>query len=299
MKNIITTHSDADGISSCVLLSIALKEVEEIRFPDLFGYFEGDEKYMLDSIPYKGGFKGIVIDHHPNHPSPPDYWLVYKPYPTVRIVYEEWKNKIPKEDTWKVMIGLMGDGQAELLPVEIWKQHPDLLLEYCYLRDQYGETKTYTQPLYSLISSPINALCRCLLPKEAYKIILASKHPLDILNNDQCRQARRRVDEEYRKILSNYNPIDLGRIVYLQYETDLRMEGYLASKLEQSTRKTSIVFNNKSGGLSIRGVLSDLILEHLKSKKIEGVGGHSGFSGGYIQENKRSLLFNLIKELRI
>ena len=178
----VSTHSDADGVIAAVLLStvtrIATSSKEHPNcpeFPSTFGKV-GDVDVVLDQLPQAGTVRvnraplTVVVDHHPNHPETPPYKLVWDSVPTSLIVYEALKDMIPKEDAWKVAIGLVGDGQPELIPSEIWLEHRELLYEYGWVSESYGQTKFYSYPAYRLLSRAVNDICRANCPEVAFEM---------------------------------------------------------------------------------------------------------------------------------
>ena len=115
----VSSHSDADGVYSTSLLA-TIFPIEEVVFPDVFGEVL-DEDVVLDQVPIKPEYSGIVIDHHPQHLERRKYTLVLGDSPTSVVVYDLFKDKIKKEDLWKVIGGAVGDGQGETIPEEIWE----------------------------------------------------------------------------------------------------------------------------------------------------------------------------------
>ena len=290
----ISLHTDADGIYSGVLLSTVIR-VREVVFPDIFGEYS-DEDLILDQVPVDPLYDKLVIDHHPQHPENRRYRLIYDTVPTTLIVYNILKDHIPRDRSWLVVGGLVGDGQPELIPSNIWREHPCLLDEIGYMSDYRGDLHFYRTPLWNLLSSPVNALCRCNQPDTAFNIVKNARDPYDIINDPTCRVAKRRVDEEIKKILKDQQPVDLGYVIYWEIDTDLKLCGLLASRSEAMYKKTTIVVNRKNGHISVRGVLSDLIREEL-SKKNYNIGGHLGYMGGILSSDQdtRKLLEDLRK----
>jgi len=123
----VATHSDADGLYSAALLSLAIP-VKIIKYPEEFGEVD-KEDICLDMIPLNPKYKGIVVDHHPLHPSIHSYQLEWEPVPTGLIIFHQLGHCIPTSKWWLVVGSCIGDGQPELIPPEIFKASPDLLEE--------------------------------------------------------------------------------------------------------------------------------------------------------------------------
>ena len=291
----ISVHTDADGIYSGVLLSYAI-EVETVLFPERFGdTVIGDSipDIILDQVPVDSNYSGLVLDHHPHHPRERRYRLIYDTVPTGLIVYNILKDRIPERHRWKVVGSLVGDGQPELIPVEIWRQYPILLEEVGSIVDR-RDLIFYRSPVWSLLSSPVNSACRCNMEDVAFKIVRDARDPYDIIFDPALQACKKRVEEEMSRIIKQFKPIDLGYYIYWEFDSELKLTGYLASRAESIYKKTAIVVNRKRKILSIRGVLSDLLKEYLSSKY--SIGGHSGYSGGYLREDQDTRI--LLEDLR-
>jgi len=287
----VSSHSDADGVYSTSLLA-TIFPIEEVVFPDVFGEVL-DEDVVLDQVPIKPSYSGIVIDHHPQHLERRKYTLVLGDSPTSVVVYDLFKDKIKKEDLWKVIGGAVGDGQGETIPGEIWDMYPELLERYCYTREYYGELKISSIPLYMLLSSPINSACRVGQPYIAYKILKNATSYWNVLEDPALVAARKRTDEERKKMLSDTHPIDLGKVIVWKISSDVKIESGLARELEEKERKTVVVVNEKTGKISIRGILALYLKEKMPQYYI---GGHPGFTGGSLSKDQK--VEDLIKDLR-
>ena len=119
-------HHDPDGVTSALFTYYHLNKKANVKCPEIFGDTDGwkDGDYMVDMRPTTGDIKGTVIDHHPNHIEDRKYELYHEEYPASLITYEMFKEDIPEKDRWKVACGLVGDGQPELIPPEVFIQTP-------------------------------------------------------------------------------------------------------------------------------------------------------------------------------
>jgi len=239
-------------------------------------------------------YKGVVIDHHPLHNPDHKYILYYDNIPTGLIIYKMFSHRIPKEYHWLVVGSCMGDGQVDLVPTEIWRNHPILLEEVATVYTSRDDSLFMSKvPIYYKLSSPINDLCRCNMPESALRVVQQAQTPYDIIYNDSCKIARDKVKNEVNRVFKNYSPIDLGKIIYYIIDSDLKIESYLATRLENRCHKTVVVVNERTKKISIRGILSEIIRIELSNKYR--IGGHPFYSGGSIPEelNTKDLLQDL------
>lgn len=280
----ISTHHDADGVASAVLLvkGKGLKEGEyNVNFPEKFGYVT-DEDFCLDMRPTSPEYKGFVIDHHPGHSEDRKYKLVFGDVPATVLVYNEFKDKIPKEDAWKVSVGAMGDSQPETIPSEIWGKYPELLDETVRVYLKYGnesQMSVYPNRVFTLLSSPINAACRLSKPDIAFGVLRDARDPYDILEDKQLISFKNKLAGIRKYTLEHLGQtIQTRNFCFVQYEAEARIEGIIALKLQQQTRKTTISLNTKTMSGSIRGVLTTWLVEKMNMVGIE-AGGHAAFAG--------------------
>jgi len=291
----IATHHDADGITSAFLFIKTLNEGYEIMYPDIFGDVN-DVDVVLDMAPINPKFKGTVYDHHPQHMDNHSYKLIWDAVPTSLIIYRQLKDKIPKEECWKTVVGLVGDAQPELTPPEIWKSCPSLLDMELITSEYKNQLSTFQIPKYKLLSSPVNAACRLGFPDIALKSLIKATKPDDILHDETLLSAKAKLKGIMSGVIKNTNPIDLGHIVLWIYDSSARLSGWLATRIEQSTHKTAVVVNKSTGSMSIRGDLALLVVEKLNKSGIP-AGGHPGFSGGNISKDQIGQLPNILRNI--
>ncbi len=283
----LALHDDADGLSSGVLLTYVFKTAE-VMSPDIFGEVE-DANVCTDMKPVDPNWPGLCFDHHPGHPEKKDrkYQLVWGDEPATKVVYDVFKDYIPEEQHWKMIVGTCGDGRADIIPVELWRKFPIMLSNYQSVYDTRGQIKLYPMPLYMRVVSGINACCK--IPGKwysAYTVLRSADSPLDLIFDDAINLARRLVSDERKRCIRDYNIIDLNDYIRIwPIESEYRIQRGLAWRAEQVDHKTSVVINLKTNTLSIRGTLATLICVELNKKGYE-VGGHPGFAGGILKENQ-------------
>jgi len=287
-KNLkVAFHSDADGIGSLSLAKCVL-DIKEINSPDIFGDYEEEDLSLDLGPPISKNFKGIVIDHHVH--ENPYYPLIHDVVPTGLIVYNLWKDKIPKEESWKVVISLVGDGQPELIPNEIFELHPYLLQKRGNIYKTYSKINIYDYPIYLMLSSPINSMCRTGNIIPAVKLVTRAKDPLDILESEIAKNDILLVSKEEDRIFQDYKEINVlnDYCLFYSFRSKFKMCGRIAGKLQNQDRnRTYIVLNEENGAISIRGYLASFIGSKLKESGFT-CGGHAGFWGGHLLENQTS-----------
>jgi hypothetical protein len=279
----IATHRDADGIYSGVLFSKIFK-VEVVNVPDRFGDY--NEIVSLDlGSPIREDYFGYVFDHHEHRD--PKYALIHDQCPVGKILYDLFKDKIPPEYTWLVSGSLVGDGQPELIPSEIFREHPILLEEYGTLYRSYGEIKHYRLPLYKLLSSPINATCRLGKGAQAFSILSTIRspeevieHPLFISDQIQLEKEEESILNEFGKGVSRRKTITIGPFTVLVFGSNYFMAGRIGSLIQNSDPNlTVIAINEELGEISVRGPLSSSLREMMNPLGWD-LGGHPGYMGG-------------------
>lgn len=302
----VAFHKDADGVYSTALLSTVFK-IKYIYSPDRFqDYLYFLEEQTNANLPihiavdlgqplYKE-YKNLVIDHHVH--EDPWYPLVWDNVPTGLIIYNLFKDKIPDDKKWYVAGSLIGDGQAELIPDEVWDLSPELLGVYHRVYETYGQLKLSRGfPLYKLLSSPINAMCRLGNAGEAVRQVVRTRSPKDILENKAMNSDKETIEKERKRILIEYSPIDINHFLAIMViESNAWMVGRIASDLKNADdSKTYIVVNSKKEEISIRGDLAGYIGRKLNASGFK-CGGHEGYYGGVL--SKEQSVEDLLKTLR-
>jgi len=249
---------------------------------------------MVDMKPIDPSIIGTVYDHHPDHPEERKYSLVWGDVPASLVVYREHQKLIPEEESWKVVVGLAGDGQPERTPAGIWQRFPELTLTV--LSEYYN--KTYHTPLFSILSSLINAPCRLNTPETSFHILMQARSPLDILNNSTLQEKRKTISKITKNARSEGVISVLPKnVVLLAFESMYGIQGRLASALA-SEYHTAIALNEYNGNFSVRGALANLIRQILEKYPEDfHVGGHEGFLGGKVLTDPKQLSKVLVKEL--
>jgi len=276
-------HHDADGVSSAVLWMLAhglSPDDIEARAADYFGEVYTDDKICFDMVPEDPEWEGICFDHHPQHPETHRYTLYWDTVPTTLIVYNKFKDSIPDEEKWKVVVGLVGDGQPELIPVEIFDMFPNILDEVLYVYN--GEVR-FSLPRYKLLSSGINSLMRLGKCDYALRLLYHAKRPEQLLFDEEANKARDMIRNEYNKVLREAQFIKLtNNIVYIEFESTVDVTGRLATDYADRLGCTVVAYNMANGKVSIRGDLALWIVKRLNEKGIE-AGGHPGFCGANLE----------------
>jgi len=309
----LAIHDDADGISSGVLFSFAFK-VKQVWAPEDFGVWNispmkkgGQVIYppdvCLDMVPQNPEWIGLAIDHHPGHKpeNERNYRLIWGEEPASILVYKLFKNWIPREQRWKVVVGGVGDGVPELIPAEIWREYPHLLEDSVSIWESYGRLETRNYPLYLRLSSPINAACK--LPGKwyvAYTVLRNAKTPWDILKDPALQAAKRFLDDEHKRILRETSPMQLRNGIRLwAFSSEAKLERTLAWELWEKDKRTCIAFNMQTNRGSIRGTLATLVYEHLQAHKIN-ASGHPGFGGIRLNPDQNiDDLYRVLTQLKI
>jgi len=314
---VVCSHFDADGCYSAALLSSVFK-IKKIHFPWLFGDYsvikeqkrnetiETSVDVGLDLGPPLDEFNGIIIDHHPQtleykRSTSPKYdsKIFYDDVPTTGIVYKLFKDRIPENETWKVAGGLVGDGQANKMPIEIWDKFPVLLESRGRIyQGTYGKLRDYPYPIYKQLSSPVNAMCRNGDPETAYEIIKRAKSPIDIVNNPAMKNDQETIENEIKEVFKERpieeNVRDTVGIVVINSKK--RIGSRICTLLSgMDSNKTWIVANDTNKKFSIRGDLADYVGSKLLKEGFS-CGGHSGFWGGELKTEQTGK--DIVKTLR-
>jgi len=295
--NFIVAHSDADGISAAALYLIANNiDIEKVRFPEVFGDYVTPNDIMLDMTPLEG-FKGLCIDHHPQHPENPEYQLIWDNVPTTYIVWKHFKENIPKGHWWKVVVGVAGDGQANVLEPMFWYMFPELLL---VSESRYwggSSYKNWEYPVYLRLASLINAAARSRNPNLALRKLIEARTVDDILEDAELEAYRVQLSKRVSEIVNKEAKVySLGPLRLVLYSAEERLGGRIAHRFWEEGM-TVIAVNQQTNEVSIRGDLTTLLVE-LLNKGYGRFGGHAGYAGGELTNPiGPSTLYELITKI--
>jgi hypothetical protein len=283
----IFCHHDADGLTSAYLTSFGVPEPEIIvveKFGDTSKWVKGS--YMVDMKPDDPNIEGIVIDHHPDHPSLAErkYSLTWETKPASILCWQKFKDSIPKSQWWKTVIGAVGDGQAEKIPFEIWNECP-ALMQYTntFISHSYGEWKVSYRPVYQLLSSGINAFARYGDYNTPLKIMEKCKTPFDLISNSQVNMQKSKLSNtksgDFAKVLQDARVYPLNNLTYIVYNSpNIRLSGYIASVIQSNKDVIcALAVNEDNGSLSLRGDNANYIKGILSKLDYVTVDGHDGF----------------------
>lgn len=294
-------HDDADGVSSAVLMSYIFK-INKVWAPEDFGEwpikpykvagkedFEIPPDACVDMVPADPNWQGLAIDHHPGHPPEGKraYQLIHGDAPTAVVVYTLFKELIPKEQRWKVVVGAVGDAQPELIPPDIWRDFPVLLEETVTSWERYGKIETSNFPVYLRLSSGVNAACK--LPEKwyvAYSTLRNAKSPWDLLKDPSLKAAKEFIEDERSKVYRETTPIQLRNGIRIWgFQSETKIERTVAWELWDKDKRTIVAVNTTTGRGSIRGTLATLVYEHLSQHGFK-ASGHAGFGGVRLKPNQ-------------
>jgi len=292
-------HDDADGVSSAVLLSYIFK-INKVWAPAEFGEWpikpyqvngktEIPPDACVDMVPQNPAWEGFAIDHHPGHPpeGKRSYQLILGAAPTAVVVYTLFREVIPKDQRWKMVVGAVGDGQPELIPPDIWRDYPMLLEETVTSWERYGKIETSNFPLYLRLSSGINAMCK--LPEKwynAYSVLRNAKSPWDLVNDTTLKSAKDIIDGERSKVYRETNPIQLRNGIRVWgFNSETKIERTVSWEMWDKDKRTIVAVNMTTGRGSIRGTLATLVYEHLSNNGFQ-ASGHPGFGGLRLKPNQ-------------
>jgi len=301
----VASHHDADGVYSAVLLSKVI-DIGNISFPDKFGDYSESQIALDLGSPLDKDWDGIIIDHHPHDQTDMKYTLIWDIYPTGLIVYELFKKYIPTEYSWLTVGSLVGDGQPSVTPAEIWNDHPTLLEMRGSIYESYGKLNMYEYPLYTLLSSPINATCRVGNPYTAYKILKTCKTPDDVISHPTFKEDQEILNQEYDRIIGEFgrdkkarrNTIEISQFLIIPFESQFKIASRIASSLQPNVKKTVIAINYKTGEISVRGDLAYLLLDKMIPLGWN-LGGHAGYVGGDLSNKTvNDFLLDLRKQFK-
>jgi len=292
---IIRCHHDSDGVASAFFASFGYPnheiEIWDGIFGDTTGLTSGD--IMVDMRP-KQNLEGLIVyDHHGPYPEDRKYKLTTAHEPASWICFNEFKDKVPKDEWWKMAVGVMGDGQPELIPYEVYKECPELFMQIKTSSYQnYGKWKTSYFPLYKLLSSKINALLRLRRYDEALKTFSEVKRPLDLYMDKECNKAQAKVKSEFSLIMSSHEGYNFDKLKVCVFDSDVRMTGYVATVVG-SEGDTVLAINRTDGSASLRGDLALYWKEKLNHLSYLNIDGHPGFMGANIIVNPSILIRDL------
>lgn len=298
----IRAHHDADGIISAYLTSFhypkATIEVWDGKFGDTTGLKKGD--IMCDMKPLQNMDGLIVIDHHLPHREDHKYELISDDVPASLIAWNNFKDDIPKSEWWKLAAGLMGDGQPELIPTEIFDECPELLIKVkTSSYKSYGKWSIGSYPVYRLISSPINAFLRKHQFTDALNLVRYSQKPTNILHSIKAQAAKRDVAMEHENIIKTANMYEFDNLVVFIFNSDFRMTGYIASSMGDTfSGKAIMAINRKDGFGSLRGDLAYYWRDKLKHLEYLTLDGHPGFCGLNLTVNPDTFVEDIIKVIK-
>jgi len=289
----ISTHADADGLAAASLLASVFDAPASVYPQRLFGNYVENSDFILDMRPNnpEGCKEAIVIDHHLGHPTSPPYRLIYEDLPASLIVYKLLKDRLPKEITWKVSVGCVGDGEPFRVPLEVIKSHPQLFEKSLslYVR-KAGEISTYEYPVWLLLASGLNALCKFKNETLAYQLIAEARSPLELVNDGRLIEAKSKLRDEVNRCFKEGIFMKIGEVVLGLINSEASCEKDLANKIEIDTHSTALIVNLRDNIISCRGILSSLLGEYFKDGKIIELGGHPGYMGGTLKSTPESLI---------
>ena len=296
---VIRCHHDSDGITTAYFTSFkyptATIEVWNGEFGDTTGMKKGD--IMCDMKPIQNLAGLIVIDHHLPHPEDRKYELFSDDVPASLIAWRMYKDLIPKSEWWKVAIGLAGDGQAELIPTEVYEACPELLVKVkTSAYKSYGKWSVGRYPVYKLLSSPVNAFLRKHMFNEALNLMKYSQQPSNILHSLKAQAAKRDVAAEFESIIKGANMYEFDNLAIFVFDSKYRMTGYIASAMQNTfDGKAIMAINKKTKRGSLRGDLAYYWRDRLEHLEYLTIGGHPGFCGLNLTIEPETLVEDIIK----
>ena len=292
----IFAHHDSDGVTSAFFANLAIPNSEIVvtdEFGDTKKWKKGD--WMVDMRPDNPMIEGTVIDHHLPHPENRKYELISDDVPASLITWRYFKDKIPKKEWWKLAIGLMGDGQPELIPTEVYDECPTLLrMVKTSIYNSYGKWNISMYPMYKLLSSSINSFLRKKEYDSAVNLVRYAESPMDIYTSTDVRMAKQDIKNEFTNALKDAEIFEYGNLVIVTFHSRYRLSGYVGSSLLTSlNEKTVMAINNKDGSVSLRGDLATYYRDKLSGIKYLQIDGHPGFMGGKLTKNYHTLISDL------
>lgn len=282
----ISFHGDADGITSAVLLLKGmdrdLSSEDIVTYsPKLFGDTSDNPDIILDQKPNNSTWEGLCYDHHPGHSEDRRYSLESSDkLPTSGLIYNKFRNKLPDSDKWKMAIGMDGDGQWDAVPSEVWKNNKFLRASTSLNSYQkYGNLNYNTRPVYSCLSTLINAPARLGGSNDALSIFYDARKPVDILFDDYLRECHGKVKKEMKQATNNMKLFEFDDIAYAEYGSEARL--WVTPQLRQESSDTTITLNTNSMKVSVRGPRAIELSKEFRRHNIS-AGGHKGYCGAIL-----------------
>lgn len=291
-------HYDADGITSGHFASFGVpdSEIKFMKEGDVFGSTKGltKEDWILDMKPDNPNWNGTCIDHHLPHDKNHKYKLISGDVPASLLTFNHFKDKIPKNEWFKLAVGLAGDGSIESMPTEVYKECPQLLKSVktsAYKKYNWTISKF---PLYKLLSSPINAFLRKGEYENAINLIKYADTPLALYSSEDAKMAKMDVANDFKSAVLDCDIVFYDNLCVVLFYSKYRMSGYVGSALMDSLRnKTVMAINKRNGSISLRGDLATYYRDILKPIDYLELGGHAAFMGGKLNKNYNQLLSDL------
>jgi len=295
----VKSHWDPDGITSGYFTSFGVpdSEVKIGEYDKGFGYTGGltNDDWMTDMKPADKEWAGNCIDHHLPHEEGHKYKLISDDVPATLIAWREFKDKIPKSEWWKLAIGLMGDGQPELIPTEVFQLCPSLLKRIKTSGYQsYGKWNINMFPIYKLLSSGINAIMRKGDYEQAFNLVKYTLTPFELYNSDETRIAKMEIKNDFKMAVTECEIIDYNNLALVLFHSHYRMSGYVASALMDTLKgRTVMAINKRNGSISLRGDLAPYYKDTLSHLEYLELGGHTKFMGGKLTKGCDTLINDL------
>lgn len=310
----IVTHWDADGITAGLFTSYGIpdSELQIAVYEKGFGCIDGltEDDWMVDMKPQDINWPGHVLDHHfpydkdHKHKLIPDisnelYHYASDIIPASYIAWETFKDKIPKNEWWKLAIGLGGDGALDLMPTEVFDECPMLFHSIKTSAFQsYGKWSINTYPLYTLLSSCVNAFLRKGEYDTAIYTMKFCQSPMELYNLPDVQIAKKDISNEYKVAVTDSEMYEFGNLVVILFDSRYRMSGYIASSIMEAFKgKTIMAINNKSGSISLRGKQAPYYKDKLRPLDYVTIDGHREYMGGKLHKNPSVFIEDLAKLL--
>jgi len=291
---VIRHHHDSDGITTAFFTAHHLDwncklECWDGKFGESKGLKKGD--WMVDMHPTEIIPGMNIVDHHGEYGLVTNYHLIYGPEPASFLAWREFKEDIPKDQWWKLCIGVVGDGQPELIPYEVFESCPRLLVPHKTWggAKNYGkDVALYFYPTYKMLSSPINRLLKTGNSDGALRLITEAKSPIDILEDKEAGVAKTTLKKERDIILRDCDVKKFNNLNLVLFYSKYRMQGEVASIIEGIDNITTLAINVESGRGSLRGELALYWKEKLKGLEYLNIDGHPGFMGASLDMKKKN-----------